>query len=891
LSSRNLDKIFNPKSIALIGASDTVGKLGHTLLLNLTQGGFKGQIYPVNPKYKTIQGKKAFKSVTDIKDEVDLAVIVTPIEVVPRVIRDCAGKGILGAIIISAGGKETGEKGRELEGQILKEVKEAGVRIVGPNCLGVIRPSIGLNASFSNRMALSGKLAFISQSGALCTAILDRSFREKIGFSYFISIGSMADVDFGDLIDYLGSSEEVTSVILYIESLTNAKKFMSAARAVSRIKPIIAVKGGRSQSGAQAASSHTGAMAGEDDVYDAAFKRAGIIRVRTIRELFNCAESLAKQPRPRGPRLGIVTNAGGPGVIAADALEDWGHKPAILSDQTIERCNSFLPPHWSRGNPVDIIGDATPERYQNAVRVCLETNEIDGLLVILTPQAVTSPTDVARSVSRLVLSNKRHIPVFAVWMGGEEVEEGISILNEAGIPTYSTPEEAVNTFMHMYSYSYNLKLLQETPRELHVELNLDRKKAEGIIKSFLGETPSLLSEAESKELLGSYGIPVNRTLVSSSPEQAAELAEEIGFPVVLKIYSPDIVHKTEAGGIALDLNSKEEVKSAYKKILESAMNYNPEARIVGVTVQQMIKERGYEVIMGSKHDSLFGPVILFGMGGIITEVIQDKAVGLPPLNTTLARRLMEGTKVYKLLKGFRNRPPVNLEYLEEILVRLSHLVTDFPEIAEIDINPLFANENSILALDARVIVRLTDVRSPEHMVMSPYPHRYESRWTLNDGTPVLLRPIKSEDEGMMKELFSTFSQKTILFRFFQILKSMSHEQITRYTQIDYDREMAIVAVEKMPENDRLLGVGRLTYCPNLETFEFAVVVGDPWQGKGLGTKLLEMCISIAREKGGKLLWGDIMAENERMIKLCKELGFKMIWDYKEGIARAVMELN
>lgn len=891
MSIRNLDRIFNPKSIALIGASDTVGKLGYTLFRNLTRCGFKGPVYPVNPKYKTVQGKKAFKSVTDIREEVDLAVIVTPLEVVPEVISGCAKKGILGAIIISAGGKETGERGRELEGRILKEAKEAGVRIIGPNCLGVIRPSIGLNATFSSRMALPGQLAFISQSGALCTAILDRSFRERIGFSYFISIGSMADVDFGDLIDYLGGSEEVTSIILYIESLTNLRKFMSAARAVSRIKPIIAVKAGRSQSGAQAASSHTGAMAGEDDVYDAAFKRAGIIRVRTIRDLFNCAESLAKQPRPNGPRLGIVTNAGGPGVIAADALEDWGYRPAVLSDQTIERLNSFLPPHWSRGNPVDIIGDATPERYQNAIRSLLETDEIDGLLVILTPQAITSPTDVARVISQLAFSNKRHMPIFAVWMGGEEVEEGISILNGAGIPTYSTPEEAVSTFMYMYSYSYNLRLLQETPRELHVELNLDRERAGGIIKAFLDKTQSLLPETESKELLGSYGIPVNRTLVASSPEQAAGLAEEIGFPVVLKVHSPDITHKTEAGGVILDLTSKEEVESAYKKIVENARNYNPEARIFGVTVQRMVKERGYEVIIGSKQDPLFGPVILFGMGGIIAEVIRDKAVGLPPLNTTLARRLMEETKVYKLLRGFRNRPPVNLEYMEEILVRLSHLVTDFPEIVEIDINPLLASEKGILALDARIIVRPTTVRSPDHMVLSPYPHRYETHWTLSDGTPVLLRPIKPEDEGMMRELFSTFSQRTILFRFFQVLKSMPHEQITRYTQIDYDREMAIVAVEEAPEKERILGVGRLIYCPNLEAFEFAVVVGDPWQGKGLGTRLLETCISIAREKGGKFLWGDIMAENERMIKLCKELGFQIVWNYREGVARAVMELR
>ncbi|HSE83193.1 MAG TPA: bifunctional acetate--CoA ligase family protein/GNAT family N-acetyltransferase, partial [Thermodesulfobacteriota bacterium] len=813
----------------------------------------------------------------------------TPIDVVPQIIRDCRDKGILGVIIISAGGKETGEKGRQLEEQILNEAGKGDVRILGPNCLGILVPGIGLNASFSHRIALPGRLAFISQSGALCTAILDKSFKENIGFSHFISIGSMADIDFGDLIDYLGCSEEVSSIILYVESLTNTKKFMSAARAVSRIKPIIAIKAGRSHVGAQAAASHTGAMAGEDDIYDAAFKRAGIIRVRTMQELFNCAESLAKQPRPRGPRLGIVTNAGGPGVIAADTLEDWGQEPAPLSKETIERLNSVLPPHWSKRNPVDIIGDAPPERYVDAVRICQEANEIDGLLIMLTPQAVTSPTDVARSIAGL--SPKPHIPVLAVWMGGGEVEEGISILNKAGIPTYDTPEEAVNTFMHMYSYSYNLRLLQEAPRELHVELDLDRSKEERIIKKFLDENVNLLAEPESKELMESYGIPVNRTAVSTSPYQAVELAAEIGFPVVLKIHSLDITHKTEAGGVILDLNSKEEVKSAYEKIIKNARNYNPEARIIGVTVQRMIKEKGYELILGSKYDPLFGPVILFGMGGIITEVIKDKAIAFPPLNSILARRLMEGTKVFKLISGFRNRPPVDLEYLEEILVRLSHLVTDFPEIREIDINPLFVNENTAFALDARVVIKPTKIKSPEHMVLSPYPHRYETRWKLDDGTAVLLRPIKPEDEGMMIELYHHCSTRTIMFRFFHALKTMTHEQIVRYTQIDYDRDMAIVAVEERPGGERILGVGRTTYYPNLDASEFAVVVGDPWQGKGLGTKLLQMCINIAKEKGTRLLWGEILAENERMIRLCKELGFKITWDYREGIARAAMELG
>jgi acetyltransferase len=889
MSAKNLDGIFKPRSIALVGASETEGKLGHILLRNLIEGGYQGPVYPVNPKYNTIKGQKSFKTVVDIDNAVDLAVIVIPIESVAEVMRDCARKKILGAIIISAGGREIGGRGKVIEERILKESGKAGIRIIGPNTLGIIHPSHALNASFSHKMALPGSLAFISQSGALCTAILDMSCKENIGFSHFISIGSMADVDFGDLIDYLGSSEEVSSIILYVESLTNAKKFMSAARAVSRIKPIIALKSGMSQAGAEAAASHTGAMAGEDDVYEAVFRRAGVVRVRSINGLFNCAEALGKQARPRGPRLGIVTNAGGPGVMAADKLAELGHRPPALSKKAINLLNSVLPPHWSKRNPVDIIGDATPERYLDAIRICLDSDDIDGLLVILTPQAVTRATEVARRISKL--RTDRLKPIFAVWMGGAEVEAGISILNKAGIPTYRSPEEAVNIFLLMHSYSYNLKLLQETPRELHSELNLNHGKAREIIKKCLDDSSNVVSEPESKELLESYGIPVNRTFISGSPEQAVELAAEIGFPVVLKIHSPDITHKADAGGVILDVNSGKDVEVAFKKIIENAKNYDSNARIAGVTIQRMIKKTGYEIILGSKYDQLFGPVILFGMGGTMTEVIGDKAIGLPPLNTTLAKRLVERTKVSRVLGGFRNKPPVNMEFLEEILVRLSHLVTDFPEITEMDINPLLVDEKDIIVLDARAVVKASKLKSPKHMVIAPYPDRYEIHWKTREGIPILLRPIKPEDEGMMLDLFNAFSDRTILFRFFQLLKSMPHEQIVRYTQIDYDREMAIVAVGREHNQEQIFGVGRLNYYPNLETSEFSVVVGDPWQRKGLGTKLLELCIKIARERGASQLWGDIMAENEGMIRLCKSLGFKINWRHEEGIARAYMDFD
>lgn len=885
MSAKNLDKILNPESIAVVGASNNEGSLGYIIFRNLLKGGFKGPIYPVNPKYKTVLGRDSYRSVADIEGTVDLAVVVTPIDVVPMVIRECARKGILGVVVISAGGKETGEKGKRIEEQILSEAKEAGIRIIGPNCLGVIRPSIGLNASFSHRMALLGGLAFISQSGALLTAILDKSFKEGIGFSYLISLGSMADVDFGDVIDYLSVAEDVTSIILYIESLTNARKFMSAARSVAQIKPVVVVKSGRSQSGAQAAASHTGAMAGEDDVYSAAFKRAGIVRVKTIKELFDCAEALAKQPRPRGPRLCIVTNAGGPGVIAADALEDWGYKPAELSEDTIKKLGSVLPPHWSRRNPVDILGDATPKRYRDAVSVCVESGEIDGLVVMLTPQAVTSPTDVARVISEMASKGKISIPIFAVWMGGPEVEEGITLLNKANIPTYETPEEAVNTFVYMYHHTHNLKLLEEAPRELHMELGLNRERVRGIIGEYLADgKPVVLSEFVSKEILESYGIPVNKTLVATSPEEAASVARKLGFPVVLKVYSPDITHKTEAGGVVLNLSSEQEVIAAYKSIVQNARRYKPEAEILGVTVQGMIKEQGYEVILGSKQDPIFGPVILFGMGGIMTEIIKDRAIALPPLNSTLARRLMEETKVYKLLKGFRNRPPVNLKLLEEILIRFSHLVSDFPEISEVDINPLFAGEKRIVALDARVLLRPTKVRSPEHMVISPYPYRYETHLRLHDGTPVFIRPVRPGDENLLGEFIAGLSSLGEASGFVKLLNP------ARYTQVDYDRDMVVVALKEEQGRSIIVGLGRVVFYPNLDRAELSIAVGKPWRKKGLEEKLINMCIELAKEKGFRLLVSEFEDDFE-LEKLYRESGFKVVSTQKKGIKKAVIEFG
>ena len=654
MSIYHLDKIFHPASVAVIGASPREGSIGSALVRNILAGGYGGRIFPVNPQHREIHGLAVSPTLSQITEPVDLAVLATPLQTAPQIMEECVRKGVKAAVIISAGGKEIGGAGLQLEAQIKETAHRGGIRMVGPNCLGVVCSEARLNASFASHMPLPGKMAFVSQSGAICTAILDLSLKEQIGFSHFVSVGSMLDVDFGDLIDYLGNDSQVSSIILYIESLTNFRKFMSAARAVSRVKPIIVLKSGRSPAGARAASSHTGALAGEDAVYEAAFQRAGIKRVHTVAELFDCAELLAKQPRPAGPGLIIITNAGGPGVMAADALAEYGLEPLALGPETLERLKAFLPAYWSRGNPVDILGDADVERFRRTVEVCLQDPGINGLLVMTAPQALTDPTAIAEALTQML--SGRRCPIFTVWMGGRDVERGREIFNRAGIPTYETPEQAVRAFWHLVSYKQNLELLQEIPPKLPHSLKYDQDQAREIIERALREKTEALTEVEAKALLSAYGIPVNRTEAAAGADEAIKLAAAMGYPVVLKILSRDILHKTDAQGVELNLQHAEDVRQAFENIMARARAYNPEARLEGVTVQPLRPRPDYELILGSKKDPDFGPVILFGLGGIMTEVLKDHALALPPLNRLLARRLIESTRVYQLLKGYRNRP-------------------------------------------------------------------------------------------------------------------------------------------------------------------------------------------------------------------------------------------
>lgn len=881
-----LDYFFKPEAIAVIGASPRESSIGFTLLKNLKNDGFPGPIYPINPKHEEILGLKAYPSITSVESPIDLAVIAVPIREVPEVMKECGAAGVKGAIIISAGGKEIGEEGARIEEEIRAEAQRSGIRYLGPNCMGILSPINSLNASFAAHSAEPGSLALLSQSGAICSAILDLAANEKIGFSHFVSVGSMADLDFADMIDYLGNDPNARSIIIYMENMTRHRKFMSAARSVSRIKPIIVVKSGRSEAAAKAAASHTGALAGQDQAYNAAFRRAGIIRVDTISQLFSCAEALGKMQRPTGGKLAIITNAGGPGVMAVDAFSKWPLEPALLSPETIQKLDAFLPSFWSRGNPIDILGDAPPDRYVQAVRVCLEAPELSGLIVILTPQAMTDPTGVAQALANEI--EERPKPLMAVWMGARDVEAGIDILNEARIPTFATPEEAVDTFMHMYSYSRNLELLQETPPSLPREIQVNTRQARTFISECLRRREKVLTEIQSKAILSAYGIPVNQTVAASSATAAAEAAKAIGFPVVVKIYSPDITHKSDVDGVRVHLRNEQEVAEVFEEITARARRIMPDARISGVTVQNQVKKSELELIVGSKRDPQFGPLILFGMGGVLTEVLKDSAVDLPPLNLLLARRLMERTRVYRLLQGYRNIPAANVDMVAEFLVRISQLVTDFPEIVELDLNPVVISDGCPVAIDARIMIEQSEAAAPRHLIISPYPNQYESDWLLKDGTPVLIRPMKPEDEPLVEDLLDNCSEQTIYFRYFSVIKSWPHEALIRFTQNDYDREIGIAAIGLPPGPGVMMGVGRLVMSPGRDTAEFAAIVADPWQGKGLGPKLIQRVIEIARENNIRNLSGDVLTQNQPMLSLVKKMGFKLLTP-EEGTCRVELD--
>ena len=895
MGTLNLDKIFKPRVVAIIGATDTEGSVGNAVATNFARGVFEGKYYFVNNHKTELFGSKAYPTIGAVPETVDLAIIATPAKTVPGVVEECGKAGVKGIVILSAGFKETGPAGKALEDEVLRIAAPYGIRIVGPNCLGVMRPATRLNGTFLSKVPKPGTVAFLSQSGALGSAILDTAIHENVGFSTFVSVGSMIDVDFGDLIDYFGSDPHTRSILMYIEGVTNARRFMSAARHFARTKPIVVVKAGRFRESAKAVASHTGSLSGEDAIYDAAFKRAGIVRVDEIADLFNAAEVLSTQPLPPGPRLAIITNAGGPGIMTTDALLARGGKLAELSPKTMERLNAALPPFWSHGNPIDLIGDAGPDRYRAALEACLDDDNVDGILLLLTVQAMINPLSVAEAVVDVLQAKTYQTKtILASFMGRSRVTDANAFFASHNIPTYSSPEEAVKTYLTMYQYRRNIALLYETPEEVPVDSAPPRRPISVILQKAAKEDREVLTEEEAKRLLKYYGFPVVATETAATADEAAAKARHFGFPVVLKILSPDIVHKSEAGGVVLDIGSEEEVRRQFDVLVARAKAYNPNAQVLGVTVQPMIPKGGHELIVGGKADPLFGPTVLIGMGGVGVELYRDSAVGIPPLNTTLIRRMLEETKVYQLLKGYRNQPAANLELLEKTLLLFSQLLVDFPQIKEIDINPLLVNETKVHILDARIFVDKAraahDHDLHAHLVISPYPKRYEARWRMTNGEEVLLRPIKPEDEPMWLEMFKGFSEESVRYRFFQVIKDTPHEVRVRYCNIDYDREIAIVPELVRDGKRKLLGVGRLSIEPDGKSGEFAIIVTDEFQNSGLGTKLTDHVLEVAEDMGVERVYSVMLGENYRALSLMKRMGFTLTYS-DDGTVEASLDLR
>jgi acetyltransferase len=891
-----LESIFLPRSVAVIGATDREGTVGRSIVSNLLESKFRIKVYAVNPTHSEVLGIKTYKQIGDIPGGVDLAVVVTPAHTVPQVIGECVDADVKSGVVISAGFRERGHEGILLEGQIQKHLSRGSMRLIGPNCLGFMNPTIGLNATFAKSMPQKGSVAFLSQSGALLTSILDWGQSEQVGFSAIVSTGSMLDVGWGDLIYYFGNDPHTKSILLYMESVGDARSFLSAAREIALSKPIIVIKAGRSDAASRAAASHTGALTGSDDVLEAAFRRCGILRVQNIADLFYMAEVLSKQPRPRGPRLTIVTNAGGPGVLATDALMATGGELTVLSSESLHELDGFLSSHWSHNNPVDVLADADAEGFVKAVGIASKDAASDGLLAIIAPQGLADPTQVAERMKPLAHSSSK--PLLASWMGGDGVAEGTAILNAAGIPTFSYPDTAARAFTYMWRYTYNLRGLYDTPALVggsDVTADARTKVSETVLR-VRAHSGTMLNEFEAKKLLALYGIPVVETRMAESEEQAVACAAEIGYPVVLKLLSSTIAHKTDVDGVRLGLQTAEQVRSAYRAIQTAVAEKRGAEHFGGVTVQPMVKRDGYELILGSTVDAQFGPVILFGSGGVMVEVYRDRALALPPLNTTLAHRMMEQTKIYSALLGGRGRKPVNMTALEGLLVRFSQLVMEQPWIKEIDINPLLATSEQLIALDARVVVHDSAVQEEQlpRPTIRPYPSQYVWEWSLKDGTPVTIRPIRPEDEPLMVQFHTTLSERSVYLRYFCSLSlstRVEHERLVRICFGSYDRGFALVADRKNPDTGQheVLGVGRFSAINRAEA-EAAVLVSDRWHGLGLGTELLASAARVARAEKFKRLSGEILRDNFATQAIFKKVGFRLRSMEDPSSVAALLEL-
>jgi len=875
MSVRNLSFLFKPASVAVIGANDRDKAVGSVVIRNLLRGGFLGPIMPVNPKRVAVAGVLAYPTVASLPIVPDLAIVCTPPDTVPGLIADLGQRGTKAAAVLTAG--MTAHKmadGQSAQEAMLAAAKPHQLRILGPNCLGLLVPGANLNASFSHKPALPGRIAFVSQSGALCTAVLDWARPKGIGFSHFISLGDCADVDFGDVLDYLGSDPETRAILLYIESIHARRNFMSAARAAARNKPVLVIKAGRAAEGARAAASHTGALAGSDAVYDAAIQRAGMLRVNDIDELFAAVETLARAKPMKGERLAILTNGGGIGVMAVDSLIAQGGSLAELAPETIAKLDAVLPSTWSRANPIDIIGDAPGERYVAALEILFAAPEIDAVLCMHAPTAISSSTEVAQSV--VALAAKAKTSLMTCWVGGEAVEEARNLFHAAGIATYETPNGAVSAFRHLIRYRQNQVMLMQTPPSAPTEFTPAVATARLVVESVLAADRTTMTEPEAKAVLAAYGVPTVETHIARTPEDAGRQAQAMGpGKVAIKILSPDISHKSDVGGVVLDLEGPTEVERAARAMRDRLVEINPTARVNGFTVQRMARRPGaHELIIGAATDPIFGPVILFGQGGTAVEVIGDRAMALPPLNMSLARDLIGRTRVAKLLKGYRGRPAANFDAICLVLMQVAQILIDIPEIVELDINPLFADAAGVLALDARIALAPASGTGAERLAIRPYPKELEESFALTDGRPVLIRPIRPEDEPNHYVFLSKLTSEHIRFRFFGLVGQLPHTEMARLTQIDYDREMAFLATALDDHNrPETLGVVRTATDPDNDETEFAIVVRSDLKGQGLGTRLLEKMIQYCKARGTCTMVGQVLRDNRRMLNLVDSLGF------------------
>ncbi|WP_022947112.1 bifunctional acetate--CoA ligase family protein/GNAT family N-acetyltransferase [Methylohalobius crimeensis] len=874
MGAHYLDHMFHPRSVAVFGASERPDSVGARVFANLLAGGFSGSVYPVNPKHEKVQGQRCYRDISQIGAAVDLAVIATPARTVPGILQSCGTSGVCAAIVLSAGFE--GAEGEGLRARLQEAARPYGMRVLGPNCLGLIRPGLGLNATFSQGSALPGDLALVSQSGALCTAILDWAAAREIGFSTVVSLGDAVDTDFGDLLDYLALDTETRGILLYVEGVNHARDFMSGLRAAARVKPVIVVKAGRQGAGSRAAQSHTGALVGADDVFDAALRRAGVVRAHTIEQLFAAAQLLASHHRIHGQRLAIVTNGGGPAVMAVDRAADVGLQLAELSPDTLAALDQLLPAHWPRANPVDILGDAGADRYREAVRLCLADPGIDGLLVMLTPQAMTDPPACAEAVAEATADQKK--PVLACWMGEAHMKTARERLTDRHIPNFTFPEAAVEAFAYLASYQQNQQLLKQVPAPLVARSTPDISGARLIIESALAERRSELSGNEAKAILRAFDIPTNLAVAAHSPGEALVVAESIGFPVAMKIDSPDISHKSDVNGVRLHIDSAEAVRRTYQELVGSVARQRPGIRIHGVTIEAMYdKPHGRELLVGVLRDPAFGPIVTFGAGGTAVEVLRDRAVALPPLNRFVARDLIRQTRIYTLLQAFRHLPAANLDALEQVLLRVSEIVCELPEIREMDINPLIVDEHGALAVDARMAVAY-HAPGPNrygHMAVHPYPAHLVKQVQLSDGTDITLRPIRPEDAEIEQAFVRGLSAQTKYFRFMQSIKELSHEELIRLTQLDYHRGLALIATVREAGAEVEIGVARYAMNPDGESCEFALVVGDAWQRRGIGSRLMQALMEAARAQGFRRMEGEVLASNQPMLELVRKLGFRV----------------